>query len=100
MSIRTIGITVTASGLLLPALTGLRYRVHGVVFGALQSTIVRLQSDATDISGQFPVSATGGFVLPFCPGGPGWMDTAVGEALNIAMTVNTTVGIQLVYEPF
>lgn len=89
--------TVNASGAnLIPAVSGKRIRIYACAFGALVATSVKFQSNVTDISATFPLAANGGFVLPPC--GAGWCETATGEALNLSMSVATTVGAQLIYE--
>lgn len=69
-----------------------------VVSFAIVSTLannVKFLSDATDISALFPLGANGGLVCSFNE--HGWFQTAVGEALNINLSVGTATGIQLNY---
>jgi hypothetical protein len=92
---RTKGVTTSASGALVAAVTGLRIRVHGFAVIAAGAVSVNLESGTTDISGIFPLAANGGFVLPFSQ--VGWADTAPGEALNITLSAAVSCGIQLIY---
>jgi hypothetical protein len=90
------GITLTSSGQLIPGVAGKRIRVFAAFISTLLATSVKMQSNSTDITGTFACSDKGGFVIPavnLC-----WCKTAVGEALNLNMTVATTVGIQVIYD--
>jgi len=85
---------------LVAAVAGKRIRVVGVVAVANVSGTVTFKSSTTAISGDIPVAAKGGVVMPladvrsapYC----GWMDTAAGEALNVT-TVTCTLDGVLVY---
>lgn len=80
---------------LVAATTGKRIRVLAAVIVSTASNSVKLQSASTDISATFPLGANGGFSLAFNE--HGWCQTAVGEALNLNMSVATATGIQLQY---
>jgi hypothetical protein len=88
--------TLAASGAVVAGVAGKRIRLFAAVVSALIATNIKFQSNATDISGTFPLAATGGFVLPSV--GQPWLITNAGEALNLNMSVATTVGIQVVYD--
>ena len=56
---------------------------------------IKFQSATTDISALFALGINGGLVLPFNE--HGWMQTNVGEALNINLSGATAVGVQISY---
>lgn len=89
-------VTLTASGAVVAAVPGFKIRVYAYVLSALGATALKFQSAANDISLTFSMAATSGFVVPHA-GNQGWFETNVGEALNLNMTVNTTVGVGVVY---
>lgn len=78
------------------AVAGAAIRVLGMalVNGGTANN-VKFQSNTTDISATFALGINGGLVLPFNE--HGWMQTAVGEALNTNLTGATAVGVQLSY---
>jgi hypothetical protein len=90
-----LGATLLASGPLIPAQPGFRIRVHAVVAVSATQISAKFQSATTDISGNFPMAQNGGFTLPFSEAP--WMQTARGEALNVAMSSSTQVAYQIVY---
>ena len=87
--------TLAASGQVVAAQAGFKIRVLGFIVSCLGATAVKFQSAASDISLTMSIAATGGFVAPM--NDVGWFETAVGEALNLNMTVATTVGVQVIY---
>jgi hypothetical protein len=91
-------VTLAASGQVVAAAAGFKIRVYAVVLSALLATAVKFQSStgSVDKSMTFSMAANGGFVLPQV-GNQGWFETAVGDALNLNMTVATTVGVQVIY---
>jgi hypothetical protein len=89
------GVTVLASGQVIQAFPGKKIRVTGLVLVAQVPISARFQSAASDISGNFPLAANSGFVMPYNP--EGWFDTNPSEALNIALSAGTTVAMQLTY---
>lgn len=99
--LRTAHITTfanpSASGqsAVLAAVPGAAIRVLGVAIISTTANAVKFQSASTDISATFPLGANGGFVLDFNE--HGWMQTAVGEALNINMGTATATGVQISY---
>lgn len=89
------GATLLASGPLIPAIPGYRIRVHALVAVSAVQVNVKFQSASTDISGNFPIAQNGGFTLPFAPSP--WLQTGVGEALNVVMGSSTQVAFQVIY---
>lgn len=85
----------TGQTAVLPALAGAAYRVLGMVAIATIANNIKFQSNSTDISATFPLGANGGFTMPFNE--HGWMQTNIGEALNVNMTVATVTAIHISY---
>lgn len=85
------------SGTVVAGVAGKRIRVFGMATVALAAVGVKLQSNATDISGVLSLAANGGVVWGHSGTVP-WCETAVGEALNINMTLATTLGGVLIYD--
>lgn len=69
---------------------GVRIRVLSINFVALAAVDVKLQSATTDLTGTYPNAANGGVVMP--NNQHGWFQTAANEALNINLSLATTVG--------
>jgi hypothetical protein len=99
--LRTAHITAFAnpaslgSNTVLAAVPGAAIRVLGLATVATVANSVGFLSNATPISATFPLGANGGFVLPFNE--HGWFQTAIGEALNITMSVATATGVHISY---
>jgi hypothetical protein len=91
-----LGITLTASGQVIPGVAGKRIRVFAWFASTLLATSIKFQSNATDISGTFACADKGGHVIPHV--NLAWMVTSPGESLNLNMTVATTVGLQVIYD--
>ena len=92
-----VGVTLTASGqTVIAAVPGKRIRVFAFWVTTLLATNLKFQSNASDISGQMACADKGGMVVPNVD--MAWLVTAVGEALNMSMTVNTQVGVQVIYD--
>lgn len=89
-------VALVASGQVVAAVVGKRIRVFGVGVVSRLATDVKFQSTATDITGALPFAANGGIVWPSGP--QPWFQTGIGEALNINMTVATTVGGVVLYD--
>lgn len=85
----------TGQTAVLAAVAGKRYRVLSCIVIATLANNVKFQSNSTDITALFPLGANGGFVFPFNE--HGWFETAVGEALNINMSVATATAVQIQY---
>lgn len=77
------------------AIPGSAIRVLGLAIVATAATTVNFSSNATAISATFPLGANGGLVLPFNE--HGWMQTAIGEALNINLGTATATGVHVSY---
>lgn len=90
-----VGTTLSASGLVLAGVAGRKIRARKVYLNALASTNVKFQSNSSDISATFFLASNGGAVLP--ESDSGWFETGVGEALNLTMTISTSVGVQIDY---
>lgn len=92
-----VAVTLTASGQeIVAAVAGKRIRVFAYLLSNLLATNVKFQSAISDISLTHYFPATGGIVVPAID--MAWMVTAPGEALNINMSVNTSVGVQVTYD--
>ena len=85
------------SNTVVAAVAGVRYRVLACVAISTLANSVNFLSNASAISAVFPLAANGGLVLPFNE--HGWFETAVGEALNINLSVATATGVQVQYIP-
>lgn len=88
-------VTLAVGGLVVAAVAGRKIRVTQLYVNALAATNIKFQSNTTDISATLYLAANGGAVLPESEAG--WFETAAGEALNLAMSVNTSVGVQVQY---
>lgn len=78
------------------AVGGKKIRVLAYVFSVSTGVNVKWKSSAaTDISGLFYVSQTGGFVSGYCP--VGHMETVAGQALILNLSASATVGGHLTY---
>lgn len=91
-----VGATLLASGQVVAAVPGKRIRVFAFWLTALVATNLKFQSGASDISGTICCDNKGGIVVPNVR--MAWMVTNPGEALNLNMSVNTTVGVQVIYD--
>lgn len=87
--------SLSASGTVIGAVAGKKIRVLGAFVNSLAATNVKFQSNSSDISGIICLAANGGAVLPATEAG--WFETQPGEALNLSMTISTTVGVQVIY---
>jgi hypothetical protein len=90
-----LGATLSASGALLAAAPGQVIRVHALVAVSTSAITLTLQSNATAISGAFPLAANGGFSLPFSESP--WFQTVRGEGLNALLSSGSSTGFQLIY---
>lgn len=89
------GVTLSSNGQVVAGVAGKRIRLLKCYVNALLATNVKFQSNSSDISATLFLAANGGAVLP--ESASGWFETAVGEALNLNMSVNTSVGVQVHY---
>lgn len=83
------------SNTIVAAVAGARYRVLACAVISTLANNVNFTSNASAISAVFPLAANGGLVLPFNE--HGWFETAVGEALNINLSVATATAVQVQY---
>jgi hypothetical protein len=83
------------SNALVAAITGSRIRVLSAAIVTTLANNVKFLSAATDISATWPLGANGGLVLPFNE--HGWCQTALGEALNMNLSVATATGVHIQY---
>lgn len=88
-------VTLSGSGQVIAGTAGKKIKVFGLAIGAGADTVITFNSNASPISGQFPLAAKGGFTLPESE--TGWFETAVGEALNLNASAATTIGVQVIY---
>lgn len=77
------------------AQTGRSIRVVSAAIVTTLANSVKFQSDTTDITALWPLGANGGIVLPY--NDHGWCETAVGEALNVNLSVATATGVHIEY---
>lgn len=88
--------TAIADNLVIPAQgAGMKIRVVYVIAVAAAANTVTFKSDSTAISSGKAIAASGGFVLGRDENG--WYETAADEALNVALTAATAVGIDIGY---
>jgi len=80
---------------IIPAQANRSIRVISVVAISTVANNIKFLSAGTDLSATFPLGANGGLVMSFNE--HGWFQTAIGEALNINLSVATATGIQLNY---
>jgi len=83
------------SNQIIAAQPGMSIRVIDAAMVTTLANSVKFLSAATDISATFPLGANGGLVLPFNE--HGWVQTNVGEALNINLSVGTATGVHINY---
>lgn len=81
-----INANTSGDNTLLAAVTGKRIRVLAVNIICTTAGDVRFESGAsgTALTGQYPVAANGGFVLPYSP--VGWFQTASATLLNLELS--------------
>lgn len=92
-------INASASGdnTLVAAVTSKKIRVLAAFLVAAGTVNTRFESGAggTALTGQMPLVANTGFVLPFCPAG--WFETASNTLLNLELSAAIAVHGSLVY---
>ena len=74
---------------------GVRIRVLSVTFLALLAVTIKFQSATTDITAGFPIAINGGIALPYNP--HGLFQTGANEALNINLSLATSVGVNVTW---
>lgn len=77
------------------AVPGAAIRVLAVTVVSTVANAIHFRSGTTPISATFPLGANGGFVMDFNE--HGHFQTAIGEALNINMSVATATGVHISY---
>ena len=97
--------TIVQRGFVNPATSGNTLAVAGVAGSKIRvlsamaiagaAVAVKFQSNVTDISAVFPLAQNGGFVMP--RNQDGWMDTLVGDPLNVNLSITAPVGVQFTY---
>lgn len=92
----------SANQIVSPQAHGTSIRVMSVFLMGSSAVNVKMQSTGsagtiTDVSAQFYIPASGGFVLPFSEGG--WFQTNPNEGLNLSMDSTSTVGVQITWLP-
>jgi hypothetical protein len=87
--------TAIGSNAFVAAQAGRSIRVVGLAIDTVGANTVSFLSNATPITPNFSLAATAVLVLPFSE--HGWMETAVGEALNVNLTAATAVGVLIQY---
>lgn len=73
------GVTVIASGQVIPPFPGQHIRVTAAVLVASADISLSFADSSGTLTGNFPLSANSGFVLPYNP--DGWFNTAVSSNL-------------------
>ena len=93
-------VTATTSGnteLVASQGSDIKIRVISVTMVCLLAVVVKFQSSTTDISPQFSFGSNGGASIPHNIGGI--FQTASGEALNVNLSLDTTVGVNITWIP-
>ena len=93
-----VSVAAASSGAntLVSAVTGKRIRVTSCVLTSNGTVNAKFQSDSTDISGLFYELQATGFTMPHNPNG--WVETAIGGALNLNLSAAIAVGGILNYQ--
>jgi hypothetical protein len=92
----SVPVALTASGVVIAGVAGKRIRVFGAAVVSLLATGIKFQSAANDITGVLSLAANGGVV--WTNGTAPWFQCNIGEALNINMSVATTLGGVVTYD--
>jgi hypothetical protein len=82
---------------LVAAQGGLRIVVLEVCIITSAAQSVKFQSATTDISCAWPLATNGGLVLPY--GRHGWLQTNIGEALNVNLSGGSNTAVQIAWIP-
>lgn len=93
----TAPISASSSGdnTIVPAVTGKKIVVKGVVVVAAGTVSVKWRSGSTDKTGAVPLVANGGYVLPVST--VGWLETVAGEALVLNLSGAVLAAGHIVY---
>lgn len=92
-----VDVSSSGNNEVIAAIANMKIKVLGVVVVSASANTIYFKSATTQISGSKALAANGGFTLPVSPDAP-WMETAVGEALNIQLSAAAQVGVTIVYE--
>lgn len=76
---------------------GVKIRVLSYTVVCLLAVTIKFQSGTTDISAGYPFAINGGVAVPYNP--HGLFETAANEALNINLSLGTTVGVTVIWIP-
>lgn len=95
-STNSTAVALVATGTVIPAVTGKRIRVFGVAIVSLLATGIKFQSAGNDLTGVLSFAANGGVV--WTNGASPWFQCNIGEALNINMSLATTLGGVVTYD--
>ena len=74
---------------------GLKVRVLSVAIVSTSVATVKFQSNVTDITAGFPLSANGGMVLPLNE--HGWFETVANDPLNFNLSAASATGCIITY---
>lgn len=85
------------SGELIALVAGAPLRVYALTLSVATTTTVKFQSGSTDLTGAMTLNAGVPLVLPF--NRMGWLETASGEALNVALGAGVQVSGTITYAP-
>lgn len=90
-----VNTAATGNTALVAAITGKKIRVLSVIVFTTLANTIKFQSATTDISATFPLAANGNIISEVSDG---LFETAVGEALNVNLSVATATGVSVTYE--
>jgi len=91
---RSISATTAGTTQVVGAVSGKRIRVIAYAVVAAEPTRIKFQSGTTDITGSMQLVEGGGIAHAY---DGGLFETAVGQPLNINLSINATVGGYVVY---
>lgn len=87
----------TGNTQLVAAQGGLRILVLEVCIITSTAQSIKFQSATNDISCAWPLATNGGLVLPYSKNG--WLQTNIGEALNINLSGGFAAAVQIAWMP-
>ena len=74
---------------------GIKIRVLSVAIVSTSAATVKFQTNVTDITAGFPLSANGGMVLPLNE--HGWFETVANDPLNFNLSAASATGCIITY---
>jgi hypothetical protein len=93
---RTLGNPAAAGNTeIVGAVAGSKIRVLAVTAIASAAVNMKFQTNVTDISPLWPLAANGGLVQPH--NDHGWEETVAGDPLNVNLSGNVAVAVQITY---